>query len=452
MAPVSTRDLVLFSSGSLGLNALSLFLMAKILWHRDPGGGLVLTPLAVAVAILTIGRILDGVLDPWIGSLSDRIRGPWGRRRSFMVVSLPLVLVGFAALWFPPFDPGPRVALAGMGGTQIWNAGHLALSLALFFTAYAAYGIPYDAALAEWSGNPQDRLRLSRAKALAGLLGVILTLPVMGLSSVPMAALVVTALAGVAMALPFLAMPPGDRNAMAAVRVEPFRWRRLFQEPPFIRFLVAVFFMEGAGALFLKTVEYYHHHALPATGGIFPIPVRHTALYLAFVVAMVGGMVFWEARGRRLRSALGEGGLPSPEQTGLRRAIVMMGLVFPLAMVPPFLPAPMADVAAVLYFALCGFAYGAVALYSIALLAHFAGEASVGDGASALHIGAHAFIRKAGLAAGAVAFALHHEGARLLGLLPPWAYGLSGVTMALLACPALYFLAGGRKPPGSPTD
>ena len=46
-----------------------------------------------AGSIFLISLVIDGLLDPYIGRLSDRWRSRWGRRLPFMVVALPPLTV-----------------------------------------------------------------------------------------------------------------------------------------------------------------------------------------------------------------------------------------------------------------------------------------------------------------------------------------------------------------------
>lgn len=61
--------------------------------------GLPMTSLAV---VLLLTKIWDGVIDPFIGKITDgKTPGRLGKRRFFMLVAAPFVLVGFVALFFP---------------------------------------------------------------------------------------------------------------------------------------------------------------------------------------------------------------------------------------------------------------------------------------------------------------------------------------------------------------
>ena len=50
-------------------------------------------PLGAVGAALLVARLWDVVTEPVVGALSDRTRGRFGRRRPWMVASLPLLVL-----------------------------------------------------------------------------------------------------------------------------------------------------------------------------------------------------------------------------------------------------------------------------------------------------------------------------------------------------------------------
>jgi GPH family glycoside/pentoside/hexuronide:cation symporter len=93
-APTTTRpaldegrlDLFLKASwgfGGLGttsmLYLINMFVVFFLVRHVG-------VPAAVAGALLAVTRVYDAIVDPLIGTLSDRSQGRWGRRRPWMLV------------------------------------------------------------------------------------------------------------------------------------------------------------------------------------------------------------------------------------------------------------------------------------------------------------------------------------------------------------------------------
>ena len=59
-------------------------------------------PMLYLTPILLLTKIWDGVIDPFIGKITDAKKpGKFGKRRFFMLICAPLVLVGFILLFFP---------------------------------------------------------------------------------------------------------------------------------------------------------------------------------------------------------------------------------------------------------------------------------------------------------------------------------------------------------------
>ena len=66
-------------------------------------GGLGLS-LAAVGTILMLARFTDVITDPIMGELSDRWRTRFGRRKPWMVVGAPVMMLGVYKLFMPPDD------------------------------------------------------------------------------------------------------------------------------------------------------------------------------------------------------------------------------------------------------------------------------------------------------------------------------------------------------------
>ncbi|MBN8215049.1 MAG: MFS transporter [Spirochaetes bacterium] len=419
----------LYAAGSAGLNLLNLFLLTKILFFHDARLGPAFTPLFLAAGALGIGRVVDAFLDPLLGLLSDRLARRYSRggRGWMMGASLPLMALAFLGIWHPPFSA--LLPTAPMAHGHLMNFLFLLAAVNLYFIAYAAYGVPYDALLAEIATDPPARLRASRFKALAGLIGVVLALPLLSRGDIPQMGLIALAIATPLLVMPLFVLP---RQASELAQTRPpaqiFFLRRLFADKAFLLFALTVFFMESAGNLFLKWIEYFNRHVLPASGGFLPPGARQGFLYGIFALSMALGLLFWEKRSDGKR-----------QLHLLSIAALLLAFIFPFSALPGALPAAWAEAAALGYFAAVGFVYAAVALFSIAIMATHASRLSDGPGASALHVGAWAFARKTGLAAGGLSFALFLDLTRRWGV-PQAGYAHSGLVMALFALGAYLLL------------
>jgi GPH family glycoside/pentoside/hexuronide:cation symporter len=101
---------------------------------------------AIAGSLFAVTRVYDAVIDPLIGSLSDRSKGRWGRRRPWMLAGAILCPLAVVAVFNPPtLAPGPSLYAAVLG------------SLLLYCTAYSLFAIPYTAMGAELTDNYGER-------------------------------------------------------------------------------------------------------------------------------------------------------------------------------------------------------------------------------------------------------------------------------------------------------
>jgi glycoside/pentoside/hexuronide:cation symporter, GPH family len=120
--------------------------------------------LATVGLVLTLVRLMDVVLDPFIGRLSDRWHTRFGRRRPPIMIGIPVGLIGGAALFFPP-----------PGAGAVW----LFFSYAVLTAAWSLIALPWQAWGAELSDQYQERTRITSWRESGTLFGIVLsaTLP-----------------------------------------------------------------------------------------------------------------------------------------------------------------------------------------------------------------------------------------------------------------------------------
>ena len=114
--------------------------------------------LGVSVAavgtIWLLSRLFDAVSDPLIGWLSDRTATRWGRRRVWMVASVPIMMLAIDKL-FMPSGPVTESYLLG------W--------LVALWTGWTMLFIPYYAWAAELSSDYNERTRITGWRAWIGM-------------------------------------------------------------------------------------------------------------------------------------------------------------------------------------------------------------------------------------------------------------------------------------------
>jgi len=229
---------------------------------------LLLSPAIVGV-LFALAKLWDGVNGPLIGSLSDRSRSRFGRRRPFLFASLPFVVVGFVMLWTIPSALEDNALIAWVG-----------VALFIFYTAFDLYTLPHAALGAELSRDPHQRTRLFAVRQMSFTVGMLLAFGAIQVAmnaedprSMAAELAIPAALVGaLVLAIPPLVLrePPvagtrGGRGLLPALRdVVSTRPARL---------LLFVFFVESAGVGAVGTMAPYVAQYLlerPEVVGLLP--------------------------------------------------------------------------------------------------------------------------------------------------------------------------------------
>lgn len=202
---------------------------------------------AVVGSLLLVARLTDVVTDPLVGALSDRFGWPLGRRRTWMLVGVPLLLLAAHRLFLPPADA---------------DGGYLLLWTVLVYLGATLVQLPYSAWGAEISGDYNERSRISAAREGFVVVGTLLAagLPAL-LSAGPQSAMAVIGWAlicvlPVTVGLAVAMVPEGNRRrrpAGARRRAGTHGWRQgwrlLYRNRPFRRLLAAYFLNSIANGL-----------------------------------------------------------------------------------------------------------------------------------------------------------------------------------------------------------
>jgi GPH family glycoside/pentoside/hexuronide:cation symporter len=157
--------IALYSMASAGLNILAITIDTWLLYFYAPppdSGRPQYLPLALIGVLLTVASLWDAVIDPFIGHWSDTLRSRWGRRRPFLVLASPFILLGAVLIWTPP------------GKTILLTAVYFLFINLMYRTAYSLVGIPYDGTLPEMAPDAKARVGLSYWKNVFGIVGVLI--------------------------------------------------------------------------------------------------------------------------------------------------------------------------------------------------------------------------------------------------------------------------------------
>lgn len=281
---MSTKILLAYGALGLPLAALNLPLYVYLpTFYADEIG----LGLAVVGAVLFATRLLDAVTDPLIGMLSDRHATRYGRRRPWLVLACPLLMLATVMLFVPGGTVGPVYLL-------IWTT--------LAYVAWTMMLLPYAAWGAELVDGYHERSSVTGAREAFVVLGILTAagLPVLlGLDAEAEAGRVLEAIAWMMMLLlPSLLVvllilvpersPPTERTLGFAEG-----WRLALRNKPFCR-LIAAYLLNGIA------------NGLPAT--LFLLFVAHVlersdlsgALLLLYFLAGIVGIPFWLRLSRKI--------------------------------------------------------------------------------------------------------------------------------------------------------
>jgi GPH family glycoside/pentoside/hexuronide:cation symporter len=144
--------------GSMGL-PLAVVGYPIAIWVIPHYSGALGISLAAVGTMLMLARISDVVTDPLIGFASDRLRTRFGRRKPWIFVGMPLMMIGIWMLFVPA--PGAGVLYL------LWWLFVMMLGATMISLPYGAWG-------AELSMDYHQRSRVTAAREIFVLAGLLL--------------------------------------------------------------------------------------------------------------------------------------------------------------------------------------------------------------------------------------------------------------------------------------
>lgn len=170
---------VILIYGSIGL-PLAIIGYPIAIWLIPHYAGAMNVSLAAVSTMLMLARITDVVTDPLIGETSDRYHTRFGRRKPWLLLGTPIMMIGIWMLFVPA---------QGVGMT------YLLVWLTIMMLGSTMISLPYGAWGAELSPDYHQRTRITAAREVYVLVGLL------------MAAFV-----------PFVVEYVGERNSAAVLR------------------------------------------------------------------------------------------------------------------------------------------------------------------------------------------------------------------------------------------
>lgn len=274
------RQLFLYGLPGLPLAMLGLPLYVYLPTFYTQELGLPLT--AVGVALLA-ARVLDVVTDPLIGWANDKVESRLGRRKLFMLLGLPLLLVGLEYLL------RPSVPVSGVY-LFVWSS--------VTYLGWTLINIPWQAWGAEMTRAYHQKSTLAASREAFAVIGtvMVMTLPMLlGIAPSQLGETLATLATSLWVLLPLCVLPA----LLWLVERRQNRWFAHLREVgsilsvhPAIRQLLPAYFVNSfANALPVTLFILFVTHVLQAPGDI------GTVLMVYFLSGMVGlPLWLWLAR------------------------------------------------------------------------------------------------------------------------------------------------------------
>lgn len=162
MDQLSRVSKVIYSFGKGGESIVSRLFEFFLFFYYAQVQGLSGTLAGLAVGI---SLVFDAIIDPLVGSLSDRVKSKLGRRHPFMYLSLLPLGIGLNLLFLPP---------KGMGqmGLFLW----LSIFTVLVRFSGSFFCVPYLALGAEISTDYYERTSIVAYRGVTGIIGSAITM------------------------------------------------------------------------------------------------------------------------------------------------------------------------------------------------------------------------------------------------------------------------------------
>lgn len=138
----------------LAVATLPVYVFIPTLYAQEFGIGL-----AVIGTILFATRVFDAFSDPVIGFLSDHTNSRFGRRKPWIILSMPVMVLSIYKLFVPPDDV---------------DAAYLAIWSVVLTLSWTGILLPYSAWAAELSSDYQERTRLTSVREAMVLVGTMI--------------------------------------------------------------------------------------------------------------------------------------------------------------------------------------------------------------------------------------------------------------------------------------
>ncbi|OBZ12157.1 MULTISPECIES: MFS transporter [Bacillales] len=300
MATASFKAKLAYSSGNLSVNLIAQAFASYIVFYYVDVLGV--RPALISVAMVIHG-IVNAVLNPLFGHLSDRTSSRFGRRIPYMLFGMVPLAALFTAIWFP----------IGTGSALFW---YFLTIVLLYDILFVMVVLNYSALFPEMFTTIKERAQVSSWRQMFGILGMIIgvALPPLVYGKLgwgPMGAI----FAGIALIF-FIVMVSASKEKIVVQREEVGFVQSLkftFSNKAFVLFVIGSFFAQFTFAMLPAAIPFFTKYVLGAAED------SNTILLGAIFVAAIPFVYIW---GRLL------------QRWGARKTVMAAIIIYALAMIP----------------------------------------------------------------------------------------------------------------------
>ncbi|REJ08345.1 MFS transporter [Microbacterium bovistercoris] len=237
----------------------------------------------VAVAMIAHG-ILNAVLNPVVGALSDRMRTPWGRRVPWIGLGIVPLVVAFALIWMPPALP--------VGGLIAW----FIVIVAVYDVAFVVVVLNVSALFPEIFRTTAERASGNVPRQIFGILGMVLGTAIAptiyGSLGWPAMALILGAVCLGVLTWSFVGGMV-ERSSSPSVHAE-MSWRDqlryTFANRAFVPYVLGSLMVQTSVAIIIAAIPFYVRYSLHAAEGEASILLG--AIFAAAIPSIIGWSAF----------------------------------------------------------------------------------------------------------------------------------------------------------------
>jgi len=230
--------------------------------------------------ILLLYTFLDAIDNPIYGFLSDRTRSKWGRRRPWLVIGTPLLVLSFIAFYNPP---------AFLSGDSIFV--YMLLMYMLTGTLDSLINANYGALFPEMFRTDADRAKTNAMRQAFQLVAMGVSIALTPMVTEKLGYGMTSVIYGALAAVVILYMAFGSRETMPEeVSEKPKLWptiKALLSNPKFWIFGVTNALYSASMALVMQAVSFYTKYTLELSG------MASTIMLAVVLVLAMGGVAIW---------------------------------------------------------------------------------------------------------------------------------------------------------------